>query len=350
MTTKKPSIRDVARIADVSLATVSNVFSGKKRVKESSKARVLEAAKNLGYQVDRAASQLRSGKNNTVAVLVPNLTDTFFSTIVSELERLALEKHYDIIVASTHGIPEIEESRISTLMAWRPAGLIVVPTDGRLPESFSSKEFSIPLVLVDRIQPDIKWFDTVTINNHETGYAVGMYLKSKGHERILVAASDLKYPPIRARLQGFLEAMKPNTDMIKIVELGDEHREGPDAVIDAFKEEPRTTAVFALNYTTTLDSLAALSELELFIGRDISLIAFDDNSWMAARMTGLTAVRQPMEDIAKTSWARLLSHIENTDQDFEPASKVLKATLIERESVIDLNKQESDTNTLMKIS
>ncbi|MGY0398637.1 MAG: LacI family DNA-binding transcriptional regulator [Ostreibacterium sp.] len=110
MKPKRPSIREVVAVANVSVATVSNVFSGRKRVKENLAKRVKNAAEKLGYQTNKSASQLRSGCNRIIVILVPNLTDTFFSTIVSELEQLAMDQGYDIIVASSHNRIDIEQS------------------------------------------------------------------------------------------------------------------------------------------------------------------------------------------------------------------------------------------------
>jgi len=337
MKLKKTSIRDVAEAAGVSLATVSNVFSGKKRVKESSERRVREAADRLGYHVDRAASQLRSGTNTTIAVLVPNIDDTFFSTIVSEIERLAINKGYDVLVASTHGLAEVEASRISALMSWRPAGLIVVPTTGVLPDIFRSSIANLPIVLVDRTDPKTNEFDTVTIDNRKIGYSTGAYVRAKGHRHLLLVASDLSYPPIASRLEGFLEAFSAADDKVEVVELGDEHRNGHQEVVNQLQENPSITAVFALNYMTTLDSLSAFSELELVVGQDISFVAFDDDLWMSARLTGLTAVRQPVKEIASTAWTRLIERIENSETKIPIQSKVLTAEIIERKSVIDIN-------------
>ena len=337
MNSKKTTIRDVAKAAGVSLATVSNVFSGKKRVTESSARRVKEAADRLGYHVDRAASQLRSGTNKTIAVLVPSIADRFFSTIVSELERLAINKGYDILVASTHGLAEVEASRILALMSWRPAGLILVPTTGGIPDYFRSNIAKVPMVLVDRTDPETNEFDTVTIDNKKIGYSTGSYVKAKGHRHILIVASNLSYPPIASRLEGLLESCSSTEDRVQVVELGDGHLNGHQGVVNQLRNNPNITAVIALNYMTTLDSLSAFSDLKLAVGQDISFIAFDDDLWMSARLTGLTAIRQPVKEIASAAWARLFERIESSDPEMATQSIVLAAELVERKSVMDIN-------------
>ncbi|MBN8998401.1 MAG: LacI family DNA-binding transcriptional regulator, partial [Rhizobiales bacterium] len=123
MTGKPATIKDVAKLAQVSPATVSNVFSGRKPVNDDLKESVQKAAEQLGYQVDRAASQLRSGRTRIIAVLVPDLTDSFFAAVISRLETQAFEDGYDVIVASSHDNPSAEASRLMDLLSWRPAGV-----------------------------------------------------------------------------------------------------------------------------------------------------------------------------------------------------------------------------------
>jgi LacI family transcriptional regulator len=124
---KRATLKEVAARAGVSIATVSNVFIGRKPVNAELRARVEEAARDLSYQVDRAASQLRSGRAKVVGVLVPDLDDSFFTSLVSHLEVLARQDGYDVIVTSSRDNVEIEESRLHALLGWRPSGIIAVP-------------------------------------------------------------------------------------------------------------------------------------------------------------------------------------------------------------------------------
>ena len=110
---KRATLKEVATRAGVSIATVSNVFSGRKPVNPDLRAKVEQAATELSYQVDRAASQLRSGRAQVVGVLVPDLDDTFFTSLVSRLEVMAQKDGYDVIVASSRDDMEIEEFSVA---------------------------------------------------------------------------------------------------------------------------------------------------------------------------------------------------------------------------------------------
>lgn len=338
MTNKKPSIKDVADLVGVSYATVSNVFTGKKKVNEELQARVREAAAKIGYHVDKTASQLRSGSKSVVAVLVPNLADTFFAEIVSRLEMNAIELGYDIVVASTHGRADVEESRLSTLMSWRPAGLIIVPTMGEYPSLLDQPGFNVPTVLMDRVISRGTRFDTVTLDNELAGFEAGLALRDAGHSSILVVASNLRFPPIAARLEGFRKGSNLTSDSIQVIEIRDEVPESED-LNRLVGSADAPTAVFALNYTTTLKCLSAFSDAGLMVGKDISFIAFDDYSWMSARITGVSAVRQPVNDMADAAWNQLMHRLRSATDENNPVAIVLPGHLIERDSVINIHKR-----------
>lgn len=331
---RKPSIREVAKLADVSTATVSNVFSGKKPVNDELKERVRLAANQLGYQVDRAASQLRSQRNKVVTVLVPNITDTFFATIVSHLENLAFEHGYDVIVASSHDREDIEVSRVKALMSWRPAGMIAIPCSGPLSESLLNLENHCPMVLVDRVSVNQTPFDTVTMDNFSAGSMACQHLADAGHENILIVASNLSFPPIYERVEGaFVVMEKSNMAQPNVIELGSDLEEGAIKVANWLSDNPRPTAILTLTNVTTLSTLTALAECNIRLGEDVSLVAFDDYAWMSARNMSLTAIRQPVEAVAKNAWSRLLERMDAENNNSDPVATVLAVELIQRNSV-----------------
>ncbi len=336
MSPRKPSIRDVAALAGVSTATVSNVFSGRKPVNDELKASVQQAAESLGYQVDRAASQLRSGRTRIVAVLVPDLTDTFFATIVSRLETQAFEQGYDVVVASSHDNRSVESSRLKALLSWRPAGLIVVPCSSVLPPELVAVKDSVPIVLVDRVASSNAIADTVTIDNIDAGEVAARHLLQMGHRDIVIAASDLSFPPIGERNEGASAIIASVTGHApKVLALGADVAAGSTIFSSWLERHPLPGAVIALTNITTLSVLSALAAHRVEIPSRTSVVAFDDYAWMSARNTGLTAIRQPMEEIASTVWNRLLLRMER-----EPAARItptiLSASLIVRASVKDL--------------
>lgn len=335
MDTARVTIREVAARAGVSIATVSNVFSGNKPVNAELRERVLKAAEELAYQVDRAASQLRSGQARVVGVLVPDLDDVFFTSLVSQLEVLAQRDGYDILVASSRDDLGLEQSRLRTLLAWRPSGLIAVPCSDTVPEALRGEIGRLPIVFADRVPPQGSVVDTVAIDNREAGEIAARHLLTRGHRDILLAASSLAISPIRERVRGASELIRTVLDREPtVIELGSNADRGAATFLHWLERHPQPSAVIALTNVTTLATLSALARTRIEIPDPVSVIGFDDYPWMSARKTGLTAIRQPIAEIAEAAWERLRARM--ADDRAPPTHSVLQTSLQVRDSVRDL--------------
>jgi LacI family transcriptional regulator len=334
MDSERVTIRDVAARAGVSTATVSNVLSGNKPVNAELRQRVLRAAEELAYQVDRAASQLRSGQARVVGVLVPDLDDVFFTSLVSQLEVLAQKDGYDILVASSRDDLGLERSRIRTLLAWRPSGLIAVPCSDAIPDALRGEIGRLPIVFADRVPPEGSIVDTVAIDNREAGEIAARHLLAKGHRDILVAASSLAISPIRERIGGACELIRRTLDREPtVIELGSNADRGAMAFLHWLERHPQPSAVIALTNVTTLSTLSALARMRIDIPDPISVIGFDDYPWMSARKTALSAIRQPIAEIAEAAWNRLRARMSGDKSP--PTHSVLQTSLQARDSVRD---------------
>lgn len=331
----RATIRDVAARAGVSIATVSNVFSGNKPVNADLRERVLQAANVLSYQVDRAASQLRSGQARVVGVLVPDLDDVFFTSLISQLEVLAQKDGYDILIASSRDDLGQEQSRLRALLAWRPSGLIVVPCSDAVPEVLRGEIGRLPIVFADRVSPEGSVVDTVAIDNHEAGEIAARHLLGKGHRDILVAASSPAISPIRERIRGACELIHSTLNREPtVIELGSNADRGAAAFLHWLERHNQPSAVIALTNVTTLSTLSAFARMRMDIPDAVSVVGFDDYPWMSARKTGLTAIRQPLADIAEAAWSRLRARMAGDASP--PSHSVLQASLQVRDSVRDL--------------
>jgi LacI family transcriptional regulator len=324
---KRPSIKEVASRAGVSTATVSHVFSGKRRVNEDLSKRVRHAADELGYSVDRVASQLRTGKVNIVAVIVPDLEDLFLNRLVALLENCAREAGYELIVASSGNNQRVEASRIRSLLAWRPAGLIIGPCKELVADEVIRDLDDVPVVAADRIQPSPTHFDTVTVDNFGSGRLAAQHLADQGVTSVLALAGDASLFSLRERLRGMSEVPSISAE---VLEIGSDPVRGAAKVVHHLKTNPRPAAVVGLTNVTTLASLSAFAELGLEVPRDILLLGFHDSLWMTARKTPITTVAQPVDEVAKTTWERLMRRIDGDNSP--PISVTHAATLIPRSS------------------
>ena len=343
MASKKPSIKEVAALAGVSTATVSNVFSGAKPVNAELKKSVHAAAQKLGYQIDRAASQLRSGRTRVIAVLVPDLTDTFFATIVSSLENKAFAEGYDVIVASSRNDRSVERSRLRALLAWRPAGLIVVPCSEVVPPELVALKNTLPMVLVDRVSSRNAIADTVTLDNRDAGEIAARHLLEMGHRDIVVAASTLKFPPIRERADGASRIIGRYAGAAAaVLELGTDLDEGRRIFAGWLDRNPVPGAVIGLTNVAALSVLGSLMEHHIDIPSKTSFVAFDDYAWMSARKRGITVISQPVDEMAAAAWKRLRFRMEHGHSE-KVQPTVLAASLIVRASVRDNTKTFKST-------
>lgn len=324
------SIKDVAAAAGVSTATVSNVFSGKKPVKDELAAKVRKTADQLGYHMNRAASTLRSGRNQIVAVLVPDLADPFFTSVIREIESQAKQDGFEIIVANSDNDTENERSRLDALLSWKPAGLVIIPSTDELPTRLYDAKSDVALVLADRVK-DMSLADSIKIDNAGAGAIAAKYLCELGHRHILIVASDESIDPIRERVRGAIEQVAAFGGTADTVTVGNRPEAGADILSHWMDRNARPTAMIALTDMTTLSVLTCLAERRLDVGTDISVVGFDDYPWMVARRTPITAIQQPVSQIALSIWQRLKLRM---DGDTSAVSAIeLQCTLKIRDSV-----------------
>ena len=320
MIEKTSSISDVARMAGVSPATVSNVLTGRKPVSAKLAKKVEAAVKALDYRADPLASMLRSGEAKIIAVVVPDLDNPFFTSVISAVEHCLGSEPYEVIVASSHGEEEVEKSKLKAILAWRPAGLVVIPCSDDFPGRELIESSRTPYVIADRVTDNLS-ADTVSVDNEDAGAIGARHLIDLGHKHILIAASSLRLANIRQRCRGACEVARAHgLPDPAIVELGFSIDEASATLSKWFDENPPPTAILALTNFTPLSVLTALAERGLRMPRDISLIGFDDYAWMRARATPLTAIFQPVREMGSALWETLSARIRG---GLSPAKHVL---------------------------
>ncbi|MHA6692955.1 LacI family DNA-binding transcriptional regulator [Devosia sp. A449] len=321
-------MKDVARRADVSAATVSNVLSGDKPVRPASRERVMKAVDELNYRINPAASYLRTGRSRIVCAVVPSLENPFFPTILAAVEAQCQRDGYELIVASSDNQPEIEAARISALLQWKPAGFIVIPCSGELAIRKQIEDAHVPLVFADR-SPDGAPCDFVEIDNVAAGVAAARHLLELGHSRVVVCAPSLQVRNLRERIQGITQVLAEIGAEPVIVETGlGSVLEALPAGVDARLVDG--TAIIALMNTTTLQVLAALNRAGRSVPEEISLVGFDDYPWMPVARPSITAIRQPVGEIGRLAWTQLHERIKGAGGDV--VHRRLPVELIVRES------------------
>ena len=305
---KTPTIRDVAARAGVSVATASNVVNGNRPVGEASRSRVLEAIAELGYQVDRAASALRGASTRLVGMIVPDITNVFFASLVHGVEALAERDGYDLLLVSTSEDEAIERRRLGALIGRRIDGLIAVPATDASMTSFAAHAPRLPpTVLVDRGE-DSAGFDTVRADCGSGGYQAARHLIGLGHRDIAVLAHSEHLHNIAERIAGCRRALaEAGLAGRERIVCGGHNLESLGAAVEMeLHRAERPTAIFALTNVCALAALKAARGLGLEIPGDVSIVGFDDFDWMLALRPYLTTVAQPVDEFASSAWTLLL--------------------------------------------
>ncbi len=335
MSRKAPTIRDVALRAGVSVATASNVVNGNRPVGEESRRAVLEAVAALGYRLDRAASSLRGAASRLVGMVVPDITNVFFSALVHGVEEQAERSGYDLVLVSSGEDVTVERHRIEALISRRIDGLLVVPAqDGSYAalRAGSAGHFLPPTVLIDRGEA-APGLDVVTADGFAGAYAATRHLIDLGHRDIAVLTHSIGLNNIAVRIDGYRRALEEAS-------LGHRARvcvggRGLDTLRGAVEVELNRadppTAIFALTNVSALGAIKAARSLGLDIPRDVSIVGFDDFDWMFALRPYLTTVAQPIDGFAAEAW-RLLERRMAREAPDEGARVELRCTLKVRES------------------
>jgi LacI family transcriptional regulator len=306
----RPKIGDVAARARVSPGTVSNVLTGRRRVDPELAERVRAAVDELGYVRHEAASQLRSSRTTVIGAVVPDLPDSFCATFVGKVEELARASGYRTLVAGSGEDADEELAQVQALAAWRPAGVLIIPTDDRFRGGKFLATAGIPVVAVDRVK-DGMTVDSIGLDNALEGARAAAHLADLGHKRILVVASTLSLHNIGQRAVGAKAALEGRAEVEVIQGIdGEPHVASIAAAVSRrLDRRPLPTAVLALTNQATLGAVRAVKERGLEIPWDVSLVGFDDNEWMQMMSPALTAVRQPVEALARSAWSRLVARL-----------------------------------------
>ena len=271
----------MAARAGVSPGTVSNVLTGRRRVDPALAERVRAAVEDLGYMRHAAASLLRSSRTTVIGAVVPDLPDTFCATFVGKIEELARAHGYRTLVAGSGEDPEEELAQVQALAAWRPAGVLIIPTDDRFRAGQFLAAAGIPVVAVDRVT-DAMPVDSIGIDNAAEAGRAAAHLADLGHKRVLVVASSLALNNISQRAAGACSALAGRA-AVEVVQGIEGEPYGPaiaEAVSQRLGRRPLPTALLALTGHATLGAVLALQQRGLVVPRDVSLIGFDDNEWM----------------------------------------------------------------------
>jgi DNA-binding LacI/PurR family transcriptional regulator len=327
-------MRQIAERANVSIGTVSHVINETAAVRPKLRERVLEAIRSMGYQPSALAQGLRKNRTNMLGMVIPDITNPFFPSVVRGVEDVAYKRSFRVILCNADNDSSKEASYVRELRSYRISGLLIIPsvgTDlaGHL-RAYASA--SVPVVCIDRV-PDGWKGDAVLVANTEGAYQATRHLIQMGHKKLAVIAGPLGLTNAAERLKGFTRALDEEGIEIEpefVQESRFDTASGYQAALRLLRMLPRPTAIFACNDLIAFGVLQAVRELGLRCPEDLSIAGFDSLEFTKLTDPSLTSVYQPGYQLGATA-ARLL--LERVDGLRAAPKKVLLPT--------DLNKRNS---------
>lgn len=326
------TIREVAREAGVSVATVSRVFNDKGPIREETRQRILEVALRLGYAPNAAARSLSTRKTGTIGVLLPDLYGEFFSEVIRGLDLAARRSGFHILVSSSHSDRSEVEAVLRALRG-RVDGLIVMSPEADARALEANLPGTLPIVLLN-CPVEGSAFDSINLDNYGGASAMVRHLAALGHRRIAHVKGAPGNNDALERLVGYREAMQSlfeeGTGELEIE--GDFSEDSGDrAGREILAMNPRPTAVFAANDATAIGLLHAFQEAGVRVPDDIAVAGFDDIPIARFLTPPLTTVQVAIADLGALAIQRLLLAMEHGDSR-ERQHEILPTTLVVRGS------------------
>ena len=304
-------IKDVAKRAGVSSATVSRVLNGDGRVAEASRQRVFAAARELDYRPNHLARNLRRQKTETIGVLVSDIENPHFTQAVRTIENAAFERGYRVLLCNTDETPDKQRAYLEILATERVRGVILVPADAGDPMIGQLISSGIPIVALDRAVDD-PMADAVIADNDRAARRAVHHLVESGCRNIGFIAGRPDIQTGRERLAGYLDAMEELHHPPRWVEGAFRVEGGRSATSQLLDEFPEIDGLLVANNMMTVGALKALRHLGRCIGQDIGVVSFDDPAWAEFTEPPLTALAQPVRRMADQAIDLLFERIEET--------------------------------------
>jgi LacI family transcriptional regulator len=332
------SIKDVAKLANVSTATVSHVINGTRFVSEETKRRVYAAMDELSYRPNSIARSLRSKKTNIVGLLVPILPEDtsnfFFMSVAQGIQSVLMENGYHLILGNSKEDLQTEIEQIKVFDSEQIDGLIMAPTFEDHSYLHECLTGNYPVVFIDRKPKDYVGDCILADGAKGTDEAVSLLIE-KGHRQIGFITGSLGITSTDSRLEGYRNALtrhglEIDESLIKIAESSYSSFDTGYHLARELIEQGRITAMFVANNVMTMGALHYLQEHQIRIPEDIALIGFDDYEWARITRPALTMVKQPSYELGEEAAKQLLKRIR--EPEGEPVEIYLPTSLTIRAS------------------
>ncbi|AWX44949.1 Ribose operon repressor [Flagellimonas maritima] len=334
---KKPSLKDIAKKAEVSIATVSYVLTRgtDSGISPQVSEKIRKIARELNYRPNQIAQSLQSGKTYSIGLIVADISNPFFANIARIIEDEAKRYNYTVIFGSSDENAKKSADLLTFLVDRQVDGFIIAPAEHSEKQLKLLKKEKIPFVLIDRYFPNIE-SNFVIINNFDSTFNATKKLIDSGHKKIGMVGYDSKLNHMKERIRGYSEAMEnagssrleKNIKTVKFESISEEISLKIEELL--LCEQPVTAILFATN-TLAIHGMKSIDALKLSVPEDVSVIVFDASDAFDFYSCPLTYIQQPLLEIGTRAVNVLIEKIDNPSENF---SKVhLQTKLVLKDSV-----------------
>lgn len=325
------TIKDVSERAGVAISTVSKVLNDGKRVSDETRERVRVAAEELGYVRNRLAASMKTGSSKLVVVVVPDIINEYYTAVVRGVEDVSIANGYFTLLFSTDDSHHKEQELFSGEFGRIIDGAIIIPAYDNL--SYY-RNLDKPVVIIDRDVASSN-MHSVVIDNFKGGYLLAEELLRAGHRNIGYVTGSMEFNVGQDRLNGFREALKTygvpeNPENVFIDSWYAKY--GYESTRAMLGRADPPTAIVAANNLLCIGCVQAIHDMNLSVGRDISLVGFDDSAVAELVDGGITVIRRATVEMGRIGMEKLRDIVEGRSAQY-PRKTVLGVELVRRRSV-----------------
>tara|TARA_R110002049_G_scaffold309212_1_gene518685 strand:+ start:8484 stop:9503 length:1020 start_codon:yes stop_codon:yes gene_type:complete len=335
MKREKATIHDISKALGIDSSTVSRALNDSPRVSKKTKEIIIEKAKELGYQKNSLASNLRTNKTHTIAVVLPRISRYFFSTVIAGIEETAYEAGYNVIICQSLDTIDREKKIMSTLISNRIDGVIIsISMETTHYEHLEAyKNLGYPMIFFDR-PCDLKNASNINIDNFHASFMTTEHLIFQGCKHIAHFSGSQNIELYRQRKNGYLAALKKHHIEIRDHYIFESNLSEEDGIASAKKIMELNTidGLISANDTAAIAAMRYFKSQGVKIPEDIAVTGFNNDPISAVIEPSLTTINQPAFEIGKMASNLLLEQIKNKLVDVKVSSTVLDSELIIRNS------------------
>lgn len=328
------TMKDLAKELNVSVATVSRGLRHTHDVSEKTRGKIVAKAKELNFRPNFNAMGLVNNKSHNIAVILPTITNYYFSTVISGIQKVAYKNNFNIILHITGESPEREIAIAKQLPLSSIDGLLVcITSESQKCDHFSEIiNWGVPVVFFDRVADCINT-SKVMQNDFDGAFMAVEHLIQNGYKKIAHIAGPIGLSFTRNRFEGYLAALKKyNLPVLTewIIYSKFSQASGSNDVKQLWKNKNKPNAIFAVNDRKAVGAMLELKKKNIAIGKDVAVVGFTNDPMSAIISPSLTTFEEPAMEVGMKSCELLLNHISK--KNFEPKEIVLNGKLIIRES------------------